>query len=212
MERNKSVRRVFRDAYPVNLFKELDINQVDFSKVSRNAGTVPEMDYDAPTGDQIMGLEYAIGLMKDRDQDMLRLRFEEGLTFREIGERRNCSAVKAGQDCKRVLHDLRDPSKSLWYAKGLQACRDQKKAEISELRKELEAKTGKSMRGILASSPLIYDIGYSVCWSLEKAGITTVGELLLAMKDPDWYRSIPGIGKATGRKLEMLMKKKGVWP
>ena len=37
--------------------------------------------------DQEMGLEYALGLLKEQHQEIIKLRFEEGLTFKEIGER-----------------------------------------------------------------------------------------------------------------------------
>ena len=55
------------------------------------------------------------------------------------------------------------------------------------------------------------DIGYGVLLSLEMTGITTIGKLLAAMQDNDWYHSVQGTGPATSRELERLLRNRGLY-
>ena len=122
------------------------------------------------------------------------------------------TAEELTQLCRAALVRLRHRTLNRWYVKGIQACRDERKAQVAHIREKLEARTGKNMRQILQTTPLEMDIGYGVMWSLEKAGITTIGELLVAMQEKDWYVGIQGIGLATSNKLENLLRKRKLYP
>ena len=38
-----------------------------------------------------------------------------------------------------ILRKLREPSQSRWYVKGVQACLEERKAQVSKIREKLEA-------------------------------------------------------------------------
>lgn len=204
----KERKRKKKEDYPINLLKDIDINRY----LDKAGITLPEMDYDAPTSDQLLGLEYALGLLKEKSQEALRLRYEKQLTYKEVGELMDLSSARANQLCTQALMSLRIPATCRWYVKGVQACREERKTQVAKIREKLEAKTGRNLRAELAITPLDMDIGYSVMWSLEKAGIMTIGELLVAMQEKNWYQSVPGIGLATSHKLERLLQKRGLYP
>lgn len=81
------------------------------------------------TEDQFAGLRYAISTLKSREQEMLRLIFEEGRTLKSIGESYGITSQRVRQIVARGIMKLRHPSRLTYIWLGLDATNRQRKEE-----------------------------------------------------------------------------------
>lgn len=77
------MRNIKNSTFPENILEEIRINKVSEKKI----------EYSELTVDQVKGLQYAVSQMKDRDSMILLCRYEDKMTYKEIGERFSISSV-----------------------------------------------------------------------------------------------------------------------
>lgn len=98
----------FKDDYPINLLKELNVDIYSEKKV----------DYNNISKDQLKGLEHAISTLKDREKTILLLRFKEKMTYRQIGDEYYLTASRIMQIVKKCMRMLKHPSRMNYIIKG----------------------------------------------------------------------------------------------
>lgn len=150
-----------------------------------------ELNYDNLSEDQVDGLEYAVGKLKNNEREILCLRYGEGMSFRMIGEQKGISATRAGQIHAGAVWKLRQPSYYVWYVEGLEAHYTRREACAERVR--LRQQTSEST-GILERSCMKIGIPYGMYTRLQKAGYGTIGKLQNAMKKSGWQNSVKGVG------------------
>ena len=68
--------------------------------------------------EQVKGLEHILGLLSGREQELLDLRYREGMTQEECGSRFNFSHSRAGQVEQATLRKLRHPHRIAYVRDG----------------------------------------------------------------------------------------------
>ena len=148
--------------------------------------------------DQVAGLHHALTTLKDREQLVLRLRFEDGATWSEIGKQLGKSGTRAQQLAAKAIRKLQHPNRSVFFRNGLEATR--------EFRKSMS--NGGVLTETLKLLPLI-ETGMStrVINALSKHGLDTVGQVydMLMLRTEELMR-ISNFG--AGSMLELLSKLK----
>lgn len=150
-----------------------------------------DLDIDNLSDDQAAGLEYAICLLNENEQEILYLRYGGGMSFRAIGEHRGILVICAGQKHARAVWKLRQPSCYVWYTEGFTIHDAKRKSGAERIRKSLQKR--KDM-GILEKSCMKLGISYGLYEKLQKAGLGTIGNLQNAMKKRTWHNCIRGVG------------------
>ena len=70
------------------------------------------------TDDQLQGLEYAISLLDEREQQFLAYRYEEHMTLAKIGDKHSITTERARQIIRNALMKLKTPSWREYYIYG----------------------------------------------------------------------------------------------
>lgn len=96
-----------------------------------------DLDIDNLSDDQAAGLEYAICLLNENEQEILYLRYGGGMSFRAIGEHRGILVICAGQKHARAVWKLRQPSCYVWYAEDFTIHDAKRKSGAERTRKSL---------------------------------------------------------------------------
>ncbi len=177
--------------YPQNLFKELGLGE-------------------NPTRDQMMGLEYAIPMLKERDQDAIKYKYQDGLTGREMAERFGVSEGTASNigrlATKRLKRELIFP----WIRDGYEATVQKNKDEVAALQTILEVMAkhehAKQVWNEITSIPGISERNSQ---ALNRMGITNVGLLVLLVRKRNWTLRVSGIGDKSGSDIEYALYKAG---
>ena len=168
--------------YPRNLLETIDINESSDQPI----------DYQNMSKDQLAGLEYALGMLKTPEPEILKLRYEEGLTFTAIAEKLGKSTSRIGQIHCKALRKMRHPSRSKWYIYGLEGYKERVSVQV-----EIIKAAGSQKTDYLGMSMGEYGLPYGISRKLEASGIQNIGELVYALKKPNWDRDIAGIGDAS---------------
>ncbi len=100
--------------YPENLINDIGLDYV-FGKD----------EYTQLNGDQLAGLDHVLGTIRDRERDMIRLRYEEKKTLQTIGEQYNLSRERVRQIIAKGVRKLRHKTRTVYIREGL------KQAELS---------------------------------------------------------------------------------
>ena len=193
-ERPAAVKSKKKVPYPENLLTALELNE--------NGHVI---DCAAPTQDQLKGLSHALSQLYAKSRRVLSLRYEEYMTFREIGTDIGKTAATAGIIHKKAAQKLRHPSLSCWITEGYEG-------HLAQIR----ARTGKVLEALKERMPELDMSSFEAPVScllltggtagrLRKAGITTVGDLYAVMLLPDWHRLLPGIGPSTSVRLQRAL-------
>ena len=109
-KREQKESKAEKVSFPENL-----ITDIGLELVFENAQYVPL------TEDQLAGLKYAITTIRDREQEMLSLRYEKQQTLQEIGEHYELSRERVRQILVKAVRKLRHPSRVKYYRDGLNA-------------------------------------------------------------------------------------------
>ena len=114
-----------KEPYPKNLLLTIQVTSVhEF-----------ELPIDNVTDDMLAGLEYAISTLSERERTILRMRYQERCSYREIGESLGVTLERIRTLDDRLLRKLRVP-KCLGCIKygleGYTALREKKAAEKKE--------------------------------------------------------------------------------
>lgn len=158
--------------------------------------------------DQEDGLMQALSMLSEREQEIIRYRYEDCLTLDEVGQKYGITRVCIRQSEVKALRKLRHPARKNLIIKGLKAYSMEKEemmlkgreAKLDELSKKVEKKE-KEMRkaGIYSDMPKVQtdmisldDLSLSVRSynTLRRQGISTVALLLEYVKEhgKNWTR------------------------
>lgn len=91
--------------------------------------------------DQMHGLRIALESLYEREQDVLRCRYEEYKTLEETGMQLNLSKERVDHITKKVIAKLREPSRLAYFRDGYNSTLGkiaQKKKQAAEIRASLE--------------------------------------------------------------------------
>jgi competence ComEA-like helix-hairpin-helix protein len=132
MDQEKYARRkaFFTLPYPMNLL--LTINEDVFAERPIAVEDISQDTFD--------GLFYVLKMLSDREQEMVRLRFEEGLTLTKIGEAFGVSLERARYIIHDAMRKIRRPAMFAYLKYGLQGntARLQQMAEKKRNKREGE--------------------------------------------------------------------------
>lgn len=106
--------------YHRNIFKEV------FSAEPEETNGFPE------PSDVSAGIVYAISTLKEREKEVLSLRFEKGLTYKKMGEHLGLSASGARDVTDRVLRLLRHPTRANFIRYGYEGYMNKLESERQE--------------------------------------------------------------------------------
>ena len=170
--------------YPQNLFNALGLGE-------------------NPTRDQILGLEYVLPMLKEREQDALRYKYQEGLNGREIAEKFGVSSSRGNQIRKAGTDRLKIDLIFPWIRDGYEATIQKNKDAVAALQAALES-LGKHEQAKLVWDDITSIRGISERNSrcLNRMGITNVGLLVLLTRKKDWKEQVSGIGDHSGSDIE----------
>ncbi len=98
--------KILKEPYPKNLLMTIQSTAVN----------AVELPIDAITDDVLAGLEYAISTLSEREQSVIKMRYQERKSFREIGLAHGVTLECARHNEENALRKLRIP-KCLGYIK-----------------------------------------------------------------------------------------------
>ena len=114
--------------YPENLLTDIGLEHI-FGKA----------EYVPLDEDQMAGLSHALKSIREREQDMIRLRYEEKKTLQEIGDQYGLSRERIRQIVAKGIRKLRHPSRTVFIRDGLDKAELQMKiACAEEMKKQLK--------------------------------------------------------------------------
>lgn len=186
--------------YPENLLVKLN----NFDKEN------PILVSTTLNADQLQGLEFAINQLKDNEKEILRLRYEENMTFVAISHLLERSVGRIGQIHSKALRKLRNPERNEWYVLGYSIKRALLNKKLEEIQKKMLEKHAYESINKLEQSCYVFLRSYRVAERLKNVGINTVGELCQAMTEPYWYHRVLGVGEKTAMDLATQMYKSGL--
>ena len=162
------MRNITNSTFPENILEEIGINKVSEKKI----------DYSELAMDQMKGLQYAVSQMKVRDSMILLCRYEDKMTYKEIGERFSITGERVQQLVTKGLRKLRDPMRYSYIVWGYDTYNQmlaEKRKQVARLKKEDIEKSGDDILQIdLAALQLSIKT-----WNiLNRIGIHTIGELI----------------------------------
>lgn len=162
------MRNIKNSTFPENILEEIGINKVSEKKI----------DYSELAMDQMKGLQYAVSQMKVRDSMILLCRYEDKMTYKEIGERFSITGERVQQLVTKGLRKLRHPMRYSYIVWGYDTYNQmlaEKRKQVARLKKEDIEKSGDDILQIdLAALQLSIKT-----WNiLNRIGIHTIGELI----------------------------------
>ena len=81
--------------------------------------------------DQLAGLQHALTTLKDKEQKILKLRFEEGSTWVQVGKQLGISSSRVQQLAARAIRKLQHPNRSIFLRYGLDGTRTFRESQIN---------------------------------------------------------------------------------
>ena len=187
----KNRKKFLKEEYPYNLITTI----IDES--------VWELDLPTEmTEDHLAGLEFAISQLDEREQTIIRMRYEERKTYAQIGEHFNISLNRVSQVARKALRKLYHPKNLKYYKYGLEGYKV-KKAEFEEAERK-RAYTEKVME------TTIYDLDFSVRTfnNLIRANCGKVSDLV-ALSEED-ILNLKNMGKKQLAEVALKLKALGL--
>lgn len=179
--------------YPQNLLKAMKLN------------------IKSPTDDQLLGLEFAIGQLKESCQEVIRLHYEKGLTYKEVGEQTGKSSSRCGQISRMGMMRLQCPNRMQWIIDGYQGRLEKITALAEKARMQFLAEGKNVQADMMIQSPdTLPGITAQHAKLLMNVGIGNIGILREVLKEDFWTRTVPGIGHVTGEKIVYVMYRVGI--
>lgn len=182
--------------YPQNLLEKIDIR------------TDKEINRSGFTQDQLDGLAYAISQLQEKEREVIRLRYQEGMTFRAIGEKTGGSGGYMGMLHKKALRKLGSPSFNAWYVEGLEVHKARLKVEAERAKKAVRERWA-DKEGMMGESILELHADICLLCRLLSNGINKIEKLRDAMQKSGWQDSIRGIGDKSADELVCSMLRDG---
>ena len=186
----KNRKKFLKEEYPYNLIATI----IDESVWELNLPT--EM-----TEDHLAGLEYAISQLDEREQTIIRMRFEERQTYAQIGEHLGISLNRVSQVARKALRKLYHPKNLKYYKYGIEGHKV-RQAEFEEAERK-RAYTDKVME------TTIYDLDFSVRTfnNLIRAKCEKVSDLI-ALSEED-ILNLKNMGKKQFAEVALKLKALG---
>ena len=187
----KNRKKFLKEEYPYNLISTI----IDESVWELNLPT--EM-----TEDHLAGLEYAISQLDEREQTIIRMRFEERQTYAQIGEHLGISLNRVSQVARKALRKLYHPKNLKYYKYGIEGHKV-RQAEFEEAERK-RAYTDKVME------TTIYDLDFSVRTfnNLIRAKCEKVSDLI-ALSEED-ILNLKNMGKKQFAEVAFKLKALGL--
>ena len=187
----KNRKKFLKEEYPYNLISTI----IDESVWELNLPT--EM-----TEDHLAGLEYAISQLDEREQTIIRMRFEERQTYAQIGEHLGISLNRVSQVARKALRKLYHPKNLKYYKYGIEGHKV-RQAEFEEAKRK-RAYTDKVME------TTIYDLDFSVRTfnNLIRAKCEKVSDLI-ALSEED-ILNLKNMGKKQFAEVALKLKALGL--
>ena len=127
-EKRRKLMESEKIPYPENLLSDIGLELV-FGK--------PE--YTPINDDQMAGLAHALTTIREREQKMIRLRYEEKKTLQEIGDQYELSRERVRQIIAKGVRKLRHPSRTVYIRDGFDKVElAQKITCAEEMKKQLQ--------------------------------------------------------------------------
>lgn len=127
-EKRRKLMESEKIPYPENLLTDIGVELI-FGK--------PE--YTALNDDQMAGLAHALTTIREREQEMIRLRYEEKKTLQEIGDQYELSRERVRQIIAKGVRKLRHPSRTVYVRDGFDKVElAQKITCAEEMKKQLQ--------------------------------------------------------------------------
>ena len=193
VEPEKKERKTKRVDYPANLFRDL------------------KLDIKNPTKDQIRGLEFVLAQLKDMQQEVIHLRYEQGLTYKAIGEQTGRSGGRCSQICKQGLRRLGNAWRRSWIVEGYEG-RVTNLNELASGRSKDFLAAGKTEQAeLLVCTPeALPGITDRQAKQLIKTGVINLAALREILSTNFWTGMIPGIGDQSGKRIVNAMLSAGL--
>lgn len=102
-ERKEPEKKKVKVDYPANLLKELGLE-------------IPSL-----THDQVLGLEYVLGQLRDESQEIIKLRYEEGRSYKDIAAVIGRTSGTTSKRCKKAIELMKDPNRIVWIKEGFKS-------------------------------------------------------------------------------------------
>ena len=177
----------------------------------QNLLTALKADIKNPSEDQILGLAFAIGQLKEAEQEVLSLHYEKGLTYNEVGIQTGRSGSRCGTIARRAILRLQRPNRLAWILEGYKGRLTKINDQAEEARKQFIAEGKTEQAKLMIQSPdSLNGITAHHASLLMNVGIGNIGVLREAMKGDFWTRQIPGVGEETGKKMVYAMYRVGI--
>jgi len=153
--------------------------------------------------DQLAGLAVALGQLRDKQQKVLRMKYEQHMKNEEIGRIMNRAAGTIGTYHTKAMGKLRWKDISTWYMDGYEkAARSYFGKTGWEYQEPVRDKAGQ-----ISGMDYCLRLGISLKQfrALYMNGIKTIFDLIVASGNENWYKPIYGIGgKSAADILEKL--------
>lgn len=170
-----------------------------------------KLDSKNPTADQIYGLEFVLAQLKDMQQEVIHLRYEQGLTYKAIGEQIGRSGGRCSQICKQGLRRLGNTWRRLWIIEGYEGRIANLEELASKCSKEFLAAGKAEQAALLLQTPeTLPGITSKQAKQLIKAGVVNIAALRELLNTDFWTWTISGIGEQSGKRIVNAMLNAGL--
>ena len=187
----KNRKKFLKEEYPYNLISTI----IDESVWELSLPT--EM-----TEDHLAGLEFAISQLDEREQTIIRLRYEQRQTFAEIGAVFNISVNRVSQVERKALRKLYHPKNLKYYKYGIEGYKVKKEeVEEAERKRSYDEK---------AMETTIYDLDLSVRTfnNLIRAKCEKVSDLVVLSEED--IVNLKNMGKKQLEEVALKLKTLGL--
>ena len=179
--------------WPENLITEIGLNLV-FPDTN---------EYKELSADQLAGLIHVFDSLKENEQTVLRLRYEEHKTFRACGDVCGLSTERMRQITANGLRKLRNPARLIYYRDGLQAVLDRREQQKIKIRTETDEQKVMDLLYEISFQDCLFSVRVRNC--LTRAGYSSLGDVAYAVKTyPEVFMRIRNLGRNSF--LEVLDK------
>ena len=160
-------------SWPENLVTEIGLEEVFGKK-----------EYSPLTDDQIAGLRYAVSTLKDKEREILLLRYEEHSTYKAIANRFGLSNERIRQICAKAVRKTRHPSRLRYLKDGYQGAQEIERLRKEELKNACEGTCSARQISLLKTIE-VGDAGFSVRTYniLWRSNVYTLGQVVEMMQE-----------------------------
>lgn len=177
------------DDYPINLLKDVRLNELHGS----------EVDYENLSLDQRDGINYLMALLEPMEMIMLREHYESRLSVIEISSRYKKHIIKVRKLIESALRKFQRPDWAAYIIEGL----DQHRLNMEEKISTAETELTQVIMKAHPETHYLYHYGFVSQLSLlphaqkqlRKNGILTIREAMLFVQNAGCYKRIKHLGK-----------------